>query len=66
MIFVEAFAKLMNPLRFLYYLPELKKLMVLGFEWIDDYITKPFSIRELKTRVDVFFRRWDKRIGIKT
>lgn len=39
---------------------------IMGLELgADDYITKPFSIRELKTRVDVFFRRWDKKIGIK-
>ncbi|TGN14607.1 response regulator transcription factor [Leptospira ilyithenensis] len=39
---------------------------IMGLELgADDYITKPFSVRELKTRVDVFFRRWDKKIGIK-
>lgn len=39
---------------------------IMGLELgADDYITKPFSIRELKTRVDVFFRRWDKKIGVK-
>lgn len=33
---------------------------IMGLELgADDYITKPFSIRELKARVDVFFRRWD-------
>jgi len=38
---------------------------IMGLELgADDYITKPFSVRELKTRVDVFFRRWDKK-GIK-
>ncbi|EMS88264.1 response regulator transcription factor, partial [Leptospira noguchii] len=39
---------------------------IMGLELgADDYITKPFSVRELKTRVDVFFRRWDKKAGIK-
>jgi len=39
---------------------------IMGLELgADDYITKPFSIRELKTRVDVFFRRWDKKLGQK-
>lgn len=33
---------------------------IMGLELgADDYITKPFSSRELKARVDVFFRRWD-------
>ncbi|MCE9498903.1 MAG: response regulator transcription factor [Leptospira sp.] len=33
---------------------------IMGLELgADDYITKPFSIRELKARVDVFFRRWE-------
>lgn len=33
---------------------------IMGLELgADDYITKPFSNRELKARVDVFFRRWD-------
>lgn len=37
---------------------------IMGLELgADDYITKPFSVRELKTRVDVFFRRWDKKTG---
>jgi two-component system OmpR family response regulator len=33
---------------------------IMGLELgADDYIAKPFSIRELKARVEVFFRRWD-------
>ncbi|MCX7998837.1 MAG: response regulator transcription factor [Leptospiraceae bacterium] len=32
---------------------------IMGLELgADDYISKPFSTRELKARVDVFFRRW--------
>jgi len=35
---------------------------IMGLELgADDYITKPFSVRELKTKVDVFFRRWEPR-----
>lgn len=35
---------------------------ILGLELgADDYITKPFSVRELRARVDTFFRRWEKR-----
>ncbi|HNI96606.1 MAG TPA: response regulator transcription factor, partial [Leptospiraceae bacterium] len=37
---------------------------IMGLErGADDYITKPFSIRELKARVDSFFRRWDNLTG---
>ncbi len=37
---------------------------IMGLELgADDYITKPFSIRELKARVDSFFRRWDNLTG---
>lgn len=37
---------------------------IMGLELgADDYITKPFSIRELKARVDVFFRRWNSAMG---
>lgn len=32
---------------------------IMGLELgADDYISKPFSTRELKARIDVFFRRW--------
>ncbi len=32
---------------------------IMGLELgADDYISKPFSIRELKARIDAFFRRW--------
>ncbi|MDX1957681.1 MAG: response regulator transcription factor [Leptospiraceae bacterium] len=37
---------------------------IMGLELgADDYISKPFSIRELKARIDVFFRRWDSAHG---
>lgn len=39
---------------------------IMGLELgADDYITKPFSIRELKTRVDSFFRRWERKGNFK-
>lgn len=41
---------------------EIDKIMGLELG-ADDYITKPFSLRELKTRIDVFFRRWESHIN---
>ncbi len=44
---------------------EIDKIMGLELG-ADDYITKPFSLRELKARVDVFFRRWDNKNQLKS
>lgn len=39
---------------------------IMGLELgADAFITKPFSIRELKAKMDVFFRRWDNIIAAK-
>ncbi|MBE7413503.1 MAG: response regulator transcription factor [Leptospiraceae bacterium] len=43
---------------------EIDKIMGLELG-ADDYITKPFSLRELKARIDVFFRRWDNKNQIR-